>query len=894
MKHQKNTIKILALAIAIIQIFLLTEISVTAINNNIEDIPCVNNTVACNDNPNTNSVYNYNSNNYTDLDLPDLTFAVNDIINTATPSVRITFDATNIVDYSFNTDGITAIESQSTPMEFDLIAGEEFGTFNITAEKTDGTITSKTLYTYNNDSKVYVSDVGKDSAWHDCKQEEIDSGIITLDSWHNQYSAFSLMFTEPETDYCFENISEINTAIYEGKNVVRGRMTWQTASGTVLPMKFTKVELRYWSLATTICVSTTYTDADGYYYFIFDPEIWNLLSIAGIGMFVRTYTESSTFTVIQPFMEQFNYYDSNLVLNSNTETGVVNISRRVVENIDCLMYKSVYVQQGMIAGQRLALEMGMETNTKLYVFYPFKVPYVFSDNGASCYDFISFIGLNQYSNFKGLVHEYGHYVENRMNTYGDALKGHIFDSMPSNFNGTFEQLSNIISDIYTNFLDYKHDLGENHFENNASKDFQMELTWAESWATVFSEIVFYHYRSEYIEIYSSLAPQYEKYSYSGKGGEAQEAAVICFLWDLYDSYSSEEQNDNISISLQQWWNITTKSGTYKLQDLSNTIISYYPELINDVGEIFNKHEIAPSTFSFINSPCTYGQLRLFWMPNGSDLYPNNIFRVAFYDNENNLIALSDEINSTLAYSDIFSYDVPIDLWKSVMEHYEEGKIIYAVVYGYRSGEFTSGPYFSTYINVWDDSKNHNFNSIDYDISKHWSVCNCGVVNENRNDHNFTYTNINQTSGTHLKTCSECAYAVYEEHQHSEFVEITDSHHSTACVCGQVGEPEEHYIHHYSRNNSLTHYVYCECGESNLSAHVVSSGSGGILTKKICIFCGEIVDKGLSIITSLQLAHTENGSYIRPDGIIVLVDEDIEAYLNGELVFYNSSDNLETE
>ena len=36
--------------------------------------------------------------------------------------------------------------------------------------------------------------------------------------------------------------------------------------------------------------------------------------------------------------------------------------------------------------------------------------------------------------------------------------------------------------------------------------------------------------------------------------------------------------------------------------------------------------------------------------------------------------------------------------------------------------------------------------------------------------------------------------------------------------------------------------------------------------------------------------TLNGSYILPNGIIVLVDEDIEAYFNGTLVFYDK-DNL---
>ena len=34
-----------------------------------------------------------------------------------------------------------------------------------------------------------------------------------------------------------------------------------------------------------------------------------------------------------------------------------------------------------------------------------------------------------------------------------------------------------------------------------------------------------------------------------------------------------------------------------------------------------------------------------------------------------------------------------------------------------------------------------------------------------------------------------------------------------------------------------------------------------------------------------LAHTDNGSYILPNGNIILVEEDVEAYLAGTLEFY---------
>ena len=38
----------------------------------------------------------------------------------------------------------------------------------------------------------------------------------------------------------------------------------------------------------------------------------------------------------------------------------------------------------------------------------------------------------------------------------------------------------------------------------------------------------------------------------------------------------------------------------------------------------------------------------------------------------------------------------------------------------------------------------------------------------------------------------------------------------------------------------------------------------------------------------------NGSYVLPDGTIMLVDEDIEAYLNGTLVFYDKDNVHQTQ
>jgi len=36
----------------------------------------------------------------------------------------------------------------------------------------------------------------------------------------------------------------------------------------------------------------------------------------------------------------------------------------------------------------------------------------------------------------------------------------------------------------------------------------------------------------------------------------------------------------------------------------------------------------------------------------------------------------------------------------------------------------------------------------------------------------------------------------------------------------------------------------------------------------------------------DLPHTQNGNYILPNGTVVLVEEDIEAYMSGSLIFSN--------
>ena len=84
-----------------------------------------------------------------------------------------------------------------------------------------------------------------------------------------------------------------------------------------------------------------------------------------------------------------------------------------------------------------------------------------------------------------------------------------------------------------------------------------------------------------------------------------------------------------------------------------------------------------------------------------------------------------------------------------------------------------------------------------------------------------------------------------------------------------------------------HQRTCNCGESSTAAHVVTQGSFSTGDGYgICLQCRGRVFMGVLYSFSIdELHHSANGSYILPNGIVVLVEEDIEAYMNGTLVFY---------
>lgn len=100
---------------------------------------------------------------------------------------------------------------------------------------------------------------------------------------------------------------------------------------------------------------------------------------------------------------------------------------------------------------------------------------------------------------------------------------------------------------------------------------------------------------------------------------------------------------------------------------------------------------------------------------------------------------------------------------------------------------------------------------------------------------------------------------------------------------------------YARYSDQYHVGRCVCGATNgdRSVHVFMASQEEAGDRfYTCISCGALVDTGTGgpgmIIHNVQKVSV-NGSYILSNGFVFLVDEDVEAYFDGTLVFYDPDD-----
>ena len=101
-----------------------------------------------------------------------------------------------------------------------------------------------------------------------------------------------------------------------------------------------------------------------------------------------------------------------------------------------------------------------------------------------------------------------------------------------------------------------------------------------------------------------------------------------------------------------------------------------------------------------------------------------------------------------------------------------------------------------------------------------------------------------------------------------------------------------YDYSYSTVNLTKHKAYCSCGDYRLEGHVVPSTWNGSGTTN-CLLCGGKASMGFRPFKLIKKVVTfGNGSYIAPNGIVFITDEDLQLYYKGLLSIPNLEANYE--
>lgn len=201
------------------------------------------------------------------------------------------------------------------------------------------------------------------------------------------------------------------------------------------------------------------------------------------------------------------------------------------------------------------------------------------------------------------------------------------------------------------------------------------------------------------------------------------------------------------------------------------------------------------------------------------------------------------------------------------------KLICSICNGVRYVDNLSGYTYNTYESC---NGNHNLSSgnmmavASYGDSDYYKCKYCRYVApfDSISPQNYVVTSCTSSSHTYTNNVTGLNYTFSEGHSYTSWSYYSNTQHIEKCsICGQTG----------TRKN----------------AHIFRSTDTG--RYKTCIRCNTAVDTnfGGGFINSTKVMVSLNGSYIMPNGIIILVDEDIDAYLNGDLIFYDPNENVES-
>lgn len=534
--------------------------------------------------------------------------------------------------------------------------------FKLIVNLSNGNILVSNVYGYQSNGFYFLSrasEENKDLLYYDyalrtnlISNEEYEEILLEKSCLAEENVDFS---NEINKTPLFNSNNQVSMLAYEPiEAYVSGNWQWHDGNN-YHPLKNTLVNISYPRNApgdSAYVSCSTYTDENGNFsatLWIAEPvEVQVQVRSEGKTTLVRKNSLSSSYSSTTPSKTlnpggsvSFNYY------LPNTSTT----------------FKAFQVCQALIMGGRYVEAMTGTSTPKATCHFPKD-----SNQFSSFWNAID-ITEEAHNYWDIILHEYGHKLQHHFKIEDSPSEEHIINE----------------------------DLIAKH-----NKDKGIRLAWGEGWPTFFSILVTQYFGDELINIRQINDSAYHSYSYDNDGnfyewnsslesisviGEGCEAAVFAVLYDLYDSYSTNEPWDNLSFSHSTMFNAVINSGAKTFSSFLNYFITNYCNA-NDgrIGNILSHYGMSSTDLRVTSGVLSYSTPPTFsWNAGGPESCRYNDFELIFYNQNDSIILQTNRQSST-------STTLTADQWAQILS--STGTNITVAVVSYQTDKPSTGAYYS--------------------------------------------------------------------------------------------------------------------------------------------------------------------------------------------------------
>lgn len=524
-----------------------------------------------------------------------------------------------------------------------------------------------------------------------------------------------------------------------------------------------------------------------------------------------------------------------------------------------------------------------------------------------------------------MLHEYGHYVSYYYNTNNSSGGTHSSGTCLNHIHGKSKGMPLAWSEGWATYFSISAQLETNSIALNILNVGDTNYT-----DTVDSSLN-----------YSIESPLKSRYQY----GESNEANIAAVLLDLAD----EENDEGIELGYNYIWNLINNSQCKNMSDFMNQLYSQISDFeCAEIGEILSSLDTAPELDNPANNfTCDWNIPTFEWVPNGGrnadgKNYSNNLFTIVFYDRYKDKIFEKTGISNS-------SYTPTEAEWGEILS--QSFEYIYWAVIGYQTTDYTTGGYYSHFrkLNIpspqniylddvitdtiesdqvnWYkfvapmtgtyvfestgsyDTYGELFSSLAFNRSTTNRLID-GYDDDDGEGFNFkieydleykqvVYIRVRQYSYQSIDSFSLSIICTAHEHAY-EYEPVNSQYHILECHCGVTSGSQERHVIDGSYIDPIGNGRYKPCAMCGAAIDTWSGGIFPVLRNNQIIYVMyetqsddnlNITQTNLNFENQLMnvLQYSVNGSYKLSDGTIILVEEDIDAYFEGTLIFYDEGE-----